>query len=69
MTELEKNVYNTYLRVSRTRSGKQFKYRKNFDNFEDNKSYVPVKKIAKLLANHTHININDYFNAPYEVYP
>ena len=69
MTELEKNVYNTYLRVSRTRSGKQFKYRKNFDNFEDNKSYVPVKKIAKLLANHPHININDYFNAPYEVYP
>ena len=49
MTELEKNVYNTYLRISRTRSGKHFKYRKKFDNFEENKAYVPVKKIAKLF--------------------
>lgn len=69
MTELEKTVYNTYLRISRTRSGKHFKYRKKFDNFEDNKAYVPVKKIAKLLLNHPHIDINDFFNAPYEVYP
>ena len=36
---------------------------------KDTENYVYVKKIAMLLANHQHINIEDFFNAPYEVYP
>jgi len=69
MTALEKNVYNTFLRISRSRQNKPFKLRKDFSKFQDTENYVYVKKIAMLLANHKHINIEDFFNAPYEVYP
>ena len=69
MTALEKNVYNTFLRISRSRQNKPFKLRKDFSKFQDTENYVYVKKIAMLLANHQHINIEDFFNAPYEVYP
>ncbi len=69
MTELEKNVYNSYLRISRTRDNKPFKYRKNFDGFEDNQNYVFVKRLGMFFKSYPHIGINEFLTAPYEVYP
>ena len=40
----EKNIYNTYLKV--TRDTKGYKPRKNFNNLDDAK-YVVLKKISK----------------------
>ena len=60
----EKNIYNTYLKVSR--SGKGFRYRKNFDNISDEK-YTYLKKISHILRNKK-IDPIMYFTAPYKIY-
>lgn len=65
----EKNVYNTFLRISRTKQGLPFKYRKKFDNFEDSEHYFFVKKLSLFLEKFPQINLEDFLNAPYEIYP
>lgn len=67
MTNHEKSVYNTFLRVSRTQQNKPFKYRKNFEGFDPEKASY-VTKIARLLSQYSHINIDDFFEAPYKAY-
>ena len=69
MTNNEKNIYNTYLRVTRTQQGKPFKYRKNFDKFQDTKNYVYVKKLALFFKNYKHVNLEAFFQAPFDIYP
>ena len=69
MTPLEKNIYNTYLKVSRTRSNKPYRFRKNFDSFEDNENYVYVKKLERFFIKFSHIKMEEFFNCPYEVHP
>ena len=67
MTELsvyEKNIYNTFLKVSR--DGKGFRYRKNFDNLSDEK-FTYIKKISHILSNKK-IDPYMYFTAPYKMY-
>ncbi len=65
---IEKNIYNTYLRISRTARNKPFSYRKNFDNLEDS-ICVSLHRINILLQKYPHIDPEDYFLAPYKVYP
>ena len=48
LTVYEKNIYNTYLKISRR--GKGFKYRKNFDNLSD-ENLTYIKKISHILSN------------------
>jgi len=69
VTQLEKNIYNTYLKVSRSKHNKPYKYRKNFDSFEDNENYIYVRKLYQFFRKFPHIKIEDFFNCPYEVYP
>ena len=69
MTFLEKNIYNTFLRISRSRNNLPYKTRKNFDNFEDSEHYVFVKRLSIFFNKFPHISIDDFFNAPYDVYP
>jgi hypothetical protein len=69
VTHLEKNLYNIYLKVSRTKHNKPFKYRKSFDDFETNDNYIYVKKLGYFFRKFPHINIEDFFGSPYEVYP
>ena len=57
------------MRVSRTKHNKPFKYRKSFENFETNDNYIYVKKLGYFFKKFPHINIEDFFNSPYEVYP
>jgi len=60
----EKNIYNTYLKVSRETKG--YKPRKNFNNLDDAK-YVLLKKISKTLRNKK-IDPILFFKAPYNMY-
>ena len=69
MTNYEKNIYNTYLRVTRTEQDKPFKYRKNFSNFEDTKNYIYIKKLSTFFKNYKHVDPELFFKAPFNIYP
>jgi len=66
--EFEKQIYNTYLIVSRSIINKPFKTRKDFTNFEKKPEYLAVKKLAAFFKKHRHLNINSFFEAPFFVY-
>lgn len=68
MIELEQNIYNTYLATTRRRQNKPFTTRKDFSKFEENPNYQYVKKISKVFKQLPQLNMESYFNAPYEVY-
>ena len=69
ITEQEKYIYNTYLRVHRSSQNKPFKYRKNFTDFKENESYVFIKRLGTFFKKFNHINIQSFFDAPYKLYP
>ena len=68
MTNQEKHIYNSYLRVSRSRQNKPFKLRKDFSKFEDDKNYKYVIKLNNILSRNNSIDLEEYLSAPYEVY-
>lgn len=68
MTNQEKHIYNSYLRISRSRQNKPFKLRKDFSKFEDDKNYKFVIKLSNILSRNKSIDLEDYISAPYEVY-
>lgn len=68
MLEIEKEIYNTYLKVSRGSQGKPYTIRKDFSNFETHDQYPYIFKIGNLLKKLPHIGIVDYITAPYKVY-
>lgn len=67
LNNFEEHIYNTFLRTTRTRSNKPFKYRKDFTGLSD-KTKSAVKKIAYFLQKFEHIKLDDFFIAPYKVY-
>ena len=67
MTQKEQYVYNCYLETSRKLNNQPFKYRKDFDGFEDKEEYVLVVKLANFFNKFPNINIKDFFEAPYFV--
>lgn len=67
LTEFEKHIYNTHLRISRSRKDLPFKYRKDFSYLND--VYInSLKKIAMFLAKFPHIKLENFIKAPYEIY-
>jgi hypothetical protein len=64
----EKELYNIYLRISRTEQNKPFRYRKNFDKFEDHTDYPYLKKLYMFFRKFPHIKKEEFFRAPYRVY-
>lgn len=68
MTDLEKDIYNKYLRISRTKQNKPYKLRLNFEGFEEKDDYIYVKKLSLFFEKYKHIKIEDFFNAPHVVY-
>jgi hypothetical protein len=69
MTGFEKQIYNTWLATTRSNQNKPFKLRKEWKGFEDKPEYYFVKKLAKLFTRYDNININEWFEAPYKIYP
>jgi hypothetical protein len=68
MDYLTEKIYNTFLRISRSRQGKPFKYRKNFTDFETDKNYLPVVRLKGFFTRNSQIKIEDFFLAPYIVF-
>ena len=68
MTDLEKNIYNMYLKTLRSSQNKPYRLRKDFEKFEENKNYPNIRKISNLFKACPHISLEDYFIAPYKVY-
>ena len=68
MTTFEKLIYNTYLAVSRSSRNKPFKLRKDFEKI-DEAQFIAIKRIATFLKKFPHIKMEDYFKAPYSLYP
>lgn len=68
ITDFEKRVYNKYLATTRSSAGKPFKLRKNFDGFEEDKNYIYVHKLAYFFNKHSHVNVDSFFKAPYDIY-
>ena len=69
MTDYEKLIYNTFLRVSRTAQDKPFKYRKSFSGFEKTANYVYVHKIRNFLSTYKHVDLEAFLLSPYTIYP
>lgn len=63
-----KDIYNLFLSTSRSRQDKPFKYRKNFDDFEESYFYPGCVKLDRLFKQCPHINPRDYFAAPFDLY-
>lgn len=68
MTEQEKHVYNNYLIVTRSKQGKPFRVRKDFEKFEEQKCYSYVKRLCAFFNRYPHIKIKEFFEAPYNIY-
>jgi hypothetical protein len=68
ITELEKSIYNTYLKHMRMSQNKPYRLRKDFDKFEQNPNYPKIRKISNIFKSCPHISMEDYFIAPYKVY-
>lgn len=62
------DLYNTFLRISRSRQNKPFKLRVNFDDFEKSDNYLPILKLKNFFDRNFTVNVEDFFIAPYEVY-
>jgi hypothetical protein len=65
---LEQRIYNTFLAISRKKQNKPFKLRKDFEDFEQDPKYTPVKKLAYFFERFENIDVNDFFLAPYAIY-
>lgn len=68
LNSYEEHIYNTFLRTSRTRNKQPFKYRKDFTSLPD-KTKSDIKKISYFLKKFEHIKVEDFFTAPYIIYP
>ena len=68
VTAHEQHIYNTHLKIQRTRRNQPFKYRKDFLNIEP-QTHRYLQKISLLLRKHSHINLNEFIEAPFKIYP
>ena len=66
-TEFEKKIYNTHLATFRRKNNLPYTLRKNFTDLDD-RTVVSLKKLASFFARFKHIDISEFFYAPYEIY-
>jgi len=65
----EKIIYNTFLKISRTKSGLPFRFRKQWDNFETSEAYPYVLKLKNFFSRNHSVDLAEFFIAPYTIYP
>lgn len=68
LTKFDEHVYNTFLRITRSQNDQPYRLRKQFDDLPD-KTKISVKKITSFLTRFTHIKVEEFFLAPYKIYP
>lgn len=69
MTPREQQIYNTYLRISRTVKGQQWRPRKDFEGFKDTKEGYYVTRLGMFFNKFPQINLDDFFEAPFIIHP
>jgi hypothetical protein len=62
------DIYNTYLRVQRTKKNLPFKLRKDFSDIQSHRHYATLLKLENFFKRNSYVNLNDFFSAPYELY-
>ena len=62
------NIYNTYLRISRSKKNLPYKIRKDFSDIHNNQNYTTLLKLENFFKRNSYVNMNDFFEAPYLVY-
>ena len=67
ISKKEEQIYNSHLFTSRSVKNKPTRFRNNFDNLAE-KDIVCVKKLSAFFYRYNHINLQDWFIAPYKVY-
>jgi hypothetical protein len=63
-----KKIYNIFLKISRTKQNKPYKFKTNFTDFENSPNYPYLIKLKNFFDRNYVVNIEDFFYAPYEVY-
>lgn len=66
LSEFEKNIYNTHLKVTRTYQNKPWRLRENFDKISPVEEEL-LKKISEILYS-KNIQAESFFKAPYELW-
>ena len=67
LTDFEKHIYNTFIKVSRSAKNQPYRARKDFTDFND-KDHVYLKKLSNFFNRFKHISVLEFFQAPYELY-
>lgn len=67
ISKKEEQIYNSHLYTSRSVRNKPTRLRSNFARLAD-KDVIYLKKLSKFFYNYNHINLQDWFIAPYKVY-
>lgn len=67
ISQLEKDIYNKHLAISRSSQGKPFKLRKDFSNLSEDKIII-LGKLKKFFMNYPNVSIDYFFEAPYKIY-
>ena len=62
------NIYNTYLRISRSRKNLPYKLRRDFSDIETHKDYTTLLKLESFFQRNPYVNLYDFFDAPYKIY-
>jgi len=65
----EKIIYNAFLKVSRSKQSLPYRLRKHWEGFEESIAYPYTVKLKNLFTRNKHIDVFDFFNAPYTIYP
>ncbi len=68
LTDLEKHIYNKHLAISRSKRNKPFKLKRDFSDIEDTEKHKYLSRISVLVNKHSEINLDVFFEAPYELY-
>lgn len=68
VSSFEQNIYNTFLKVSRSSKNKPYRFKKDFTNIEP-ETEMFLKKLSLFFKKHSEIKLEDFFKAPYSVYP
>jgi hypothetical protein len=65
----EKVIYNAFLKVSRSKQSLPYRLRKHWEGFEESVAYPYTVKLKNLFTRNKHIDVFDFLNAPYTIYP
>lgn len=68
ISDREKDIYNTHLKVYRSLKAEPYSIRKDFSKLEEDK-VIYLQKLDKFFTNYKSVNMDDFFKAPHMIYP